>query len=439
MSVPPSERRSWLPIGLVLAVIVVGLVVILATRPPSFSCATSTHASSPLLSATGMVQEPDARLNTLAAAADRWGPPFGKVVAGAGFDYGEWLHVYGLSNGVLAFTKRNAAVTVLDPQTLRARWALLPAKNRIAWDASSTRFVLLDLDAKARTRVASFDLATGHQEWCIDLNSRHADGQPVATTFLGGGDLVVELPYGHGLQLARLQADNGRVLWSVSGDDTARADFLGALDNATVVAGGVEEFRLASPPPASRGGAAVAAFAVKDGSTAWSWKVPSATLAHVVGLAGDRVVITERTGVRRSLLALDGHGREVWRLAQPGPTLESTLRAGVVIVRSAVSVTGYDARTGRQLWTHPIPTRITYFPYGFTLDQMPSLDAEHVLVPTTTALRILDVLTGTEVAYPLPTDGINTTYWPYQLLVTPNLLGVVTNTGAILTARSTAG
>ncbi len=435
----PSERRSWLPIGLVLAVIVVGLVVIFATRPASFTCATSTHATSPLLSPAGMVQEPDPRLNTLAAAAGRWGPPFGTVVAGAGFDYGEWLHVYGLDNGVLAFTKRNAAVTVLDPRSLKPRWALLPATNRIAWDASANRFVLLDLDANARTRLASFDLASGRQEWCIDLNSRHADGQPVATTFLADGDLLVELPYGNGLQLARVAADNGRVLWSVDGQGTARADFLGSLDSATVVSGGVEEYRLANPQPTTSGGAVVTAFAVKDGSTAWTWKVPRATVAHVVGIAGDRVVITERTGNQLSLLALDGHGHGVWRRTQSGPTLESTLRSDVVIVRSSTSLTGYDARTGAQLWQHPIPTKATYFPYGFTLDQMPSLDADHVLMPTTTALRILDVRTGTDVAYPLPTDGINTTYWPYQLMVTRDLLGVVTNTGAILTARSTAG
>lgn len=438
MSVPTTERRSWLPIGLVVAVIVVGLVVIVATRPASFSCATGTRATSPLLSRAGMAREPDPRLNTLATAADGWGAPFGKVVAGAGFDYGEWLHVYGLSQAVLALTKRNAAVTMLDPTTLRARWALVPATNRIAWDASGNRFVLLDLDAKARTRVASFDLGTGRQEWCIDLNSRHADGQPVATTFLADGDLIVELPYGGGLQLARLKADNGRVLWSVDGQGTARADFLGALDSTTVVAGGVEEYRLADRPPARSGGAVVAAIAVKDGSTTWSWKVPRGTLAHVAGAGDDRVVITERTGDARWLLALDGHGREVWRHAQSGPTLESTLRSGVAVVRSAIALTGYDARTGRQLWQRPIPTNVTYFPYGFTLDQMPSLDAGHVLVPTTSALRILDVHAGTDVAYPLPTDGINTTYWPYQLLVTPSLLGVVSNTGAILTSRSTA-
>jgi hypothetical protein len=434
--VAPSERRSWLPIGLVLAVMVLGLVTIVVTRPSSILCATRAHPPGPLLSTAGMAREPDPRLDTLAGAVARWGPPFGKVDAGVGYDYGQWLHLYGLADGLLAFTKRNAAVTLLDSATLKPRWALLPATNRIAWDASSTRFVLLDLDASQRTRLASIDLASGKQEWCIDLNSRHTDGQPVSTAFLGNGDLVVALPFDGGLQLARIEGDNGRVLWSVAGRGIARADFLGALDRTTVVAGGVEEYQLADAPPAGSGGAVVTAYSVGDGSTRWSWKVPRATVAHVVGVTGDRVVVATRTEAGLALIGLDAHGKEVWRRPQAGPAFESTLRSGVVIVRSAQGLAGYDARTGTSLWLHPIPTRATYFPYGFTLDQMPSLDANHLLMPTTTALRITDVHTGTDVAFPLPTDGINTTYWPYQLVVTPRLLGIVTNTGAVVAMRN---
>ncbi|MCW2754755.1 MAG: hypothetical protein JWQ32_2166 [Marmoricola sp.] len=438
-----TERRSWMPIGLVLAVIVVGLVTIVLTRPASITCATRTHPTSPVLSAAGMSRRPDPRLNTLAAVVNRWGPPFGKVEGGIGFDYGQWLHLYGLSDSLVAFTKRNAAVTVLDPG-LEPRWAVLPATKRIAWDASTKRFILLDLDATTRTRVASIDLTTGRQEWCIDLNSRHRDGQPVSTAFLDDGDLMVVLPVGTGLQLARIEGEDGRVLWSVPAGGAARSDFLGALDSKTVLAGGVEEYRLAEPPPASAGGAVVTAYSVRDGSTTWAWKVPRATLAHVVGVTGDgatdsRVLITVRTRNAAALLALDGHGKQVWQHPLASLTWESTLRSGVVIVRSEQSLAGYDARTGTRLWQRAIPTRATYFPYGFTLDQMPSLDAGHVLMPTTTALRILDVRTGTDVGYPLPTDGINTTYWPYQLVVTPRLLGVVTNTGAILATRSTGG
>jgi hypothetical protein len=35
----------------------------------------------------------------------------------------------------------------------------------------------------------------------------------------------------------------------------------------------------------------------------------------------------------------------------------------------------------------------------------------------------------------LPTDGINTTYWPYQLAVSPRHIAVATNTGAVVVRR----
>ena len=36
---------------------------------------------------------------------------------------------------------------------------------------------------------------------------------------------------------------------------------------------------------------------------------------------------------------------------------------------------------------------------------------------------------------PLPKDGINTTYWPYQLAVSAGLIAVATNTGAVVVRR----
>jgi hypothetical protein len=66
---------------------------------------------------------------------------------------------------------------------------------------------------------------------------------------------------------------------------------------------------------------------------------------------------------------------------------------------------------------------------------MPSLDEDHVLVPTTSALVVLDVHDGSQVSYALPTDGISTTYWPYQLAVTQDAIGVVTNTGGVVARR----
>ena len=82
-----------------------------------------------------------------------------------------------------------------------------------------------------------------------------------------------------------------------------------------------------------------------------------------------------------------------------------------------------------------MPTDRTFFPYGFTLAQMPSLDEDHVLMPTTTGLVVLDVRDGSQEDHPLPVDGISTTYWPYQLAVTQDAIGVVTNTGGVVARR----
>jgi outer membrane protein assembly factor BamB len=146
-------------------------------------------------------------------------------------------------------------------------------------------------------------------------------------------------------------------------------------------------------------------------------------------------VIVERGpgGVR--MLALSDDGTQRWSTEPEDAAYETTLRDGVVVMKSASALYGYDAQTGEQLWKKPVPTDRTYFPYGFTLGQMPSLDDAHLLVPTTTDLVVLDVHDGSQVTYPLPVDGINTTYWPYQLLATPDLLGVVTNTGAVVARR----
>jgi outer membrane protein assembly factor BamB len=138
------------------------------------------------------------------------------------------------------------------------------------------------------------------------------------------------------------------------------------------------------------------------------------------------------------VFALDRFGMPAWSVEPfPGYHLDATLRNGRVLVRGHDRLAGYDAATGRRLWQ-----RLTrggssgqFFPYGFELDTVPFLDDDHVLLPTTTAVRSLDLDTGRMTSYPLPRDGINTTYWPYQLAVTARLVAVVTNTGAVLLSR----
>ncbi|HET6152835.1 MAG TPA: PQQ-binding-like beta-propeller repeat protein [Marmoricola sp.] len=431
-----SERRSWLPIAIVIAAIVVGLVVIVATRPASLDCATRSAGSSPLLSATGMKDQPDPRLDKLAAVVDSWGAPFGQVEAGVGYDYGQYLHLFGLDHGVLALTKNNAALTLLDPSTLKARWALIPATKRTAWDASAKQFALLDLDSKKRTRLATFDLATGKQHWCIDLNSQQKAGQPVSTDFLSDGDLLVALPFDGELQLARVDGDDGRVLWSVRAKDAGRADFIGALNGTTAIVGGVEEYRLASAPTTSSSTPVVTAYTVKSGKQAWTWGPGADATAHIVGLSGGRIIVETRSATGRELVALSGTGHQLWKVALAPDAAEATVRGDVVLSARTSGLAAYDAATGKPVWHQAFPPKATYFPYGFTLDEMPSLDADHLLMATTTALVVLDVRTGAETAYALPTDGVNTTYWPYQLVATDKLFGVVTNTGGVLASRT---
>ncbi|MGO4254987.1 outer membrane protein assembly factor BamB family protein [Marmoricola sp. RAF53] len=437
-------RRTWLPIA-VAGALVAAVIGVVAIRSDPLTCAKRVDAKSPLLSVDGMAAQPDQRLDTLAAAVNGWADPFGPVRAGVGYDYDQWLHLYGLSDGLLALTKDNARMSLVDDASLEARWSLVPATKRTAWDASDDDFLLLDLTKDSPTRVGSFDLASGKESWCLEVPAAHADGEPVATTYLDGGsgkgDVLVALPKDAGLLVTRLRGKDGQVVWSKTLTGVGRGDYLGPLDQDTFVLGGVEEYRLATPDPKGRGGAVIRAFAQKDGAREWTWDADPGTAAHVVGVHDGHTLVVTATAGRSALLALDDEGGEVWRIRPAGDAVESTLRGDVVLMRTKTGLDAYDAATGKPRWHTDVPTDRTYFPYGFTLSQMPSLDATHVLMPTTTALRVLDVTTGKSAPYPLPTDGISTTYWPYQLAVTPKLLGVVTNTGGVVADRipATAG
>jgi outer membrane protein assembly factor BamB len=235
--------------------------------------------------------------------------------------------------------------------------------------------------------------------------------------------------------LTRLAAGTGEETWSRSHAGVGRADYLGPLTDELVLVGGSEEFRLAEQAPDAKGGPVISAIDAGDGSPEWTWSADKGSVAHVVGIDAEQAVVVERGpgGVR--MFALSAAGEEGWSIEPEDAAYEATLRDGVVVMKSASALYGYDAESGDQLWRKPVPTDRTYFPYGFTLGQMPSLDADRVLVPTTTDLVALDVHDGDEVRYALPVDGINTTYWPYQLVATDDLLGVVTNTGAVVARR----
>ena len=82
-----------------------------------------------------------------------------------------------------------------------------------------------------------------------------------------------------------------------------------------------------------------------------------------------------------------------------------------------------------------MPTSPQFLPYGYELASLPMLDEDHALVGGTTAMHTLDLRTGAMTRAALPTDGINTTYWPYQTAVSPGLIAIATNTGAAVVRR----
>ncbi len=434
---PLALPRWWVAaFAAFLLVVVAAVVVVVRTQVEPCRDEVDTAPRNPVLSQERMREQPDARLDRLASAVGAMDAPFGEVVGGVGYDYDQWLHLYGIDGGMVAFTKRNAAVTVLDAGAhVSARWAVTPHSKRIAWDASDQVLLLLDLSAKDDTRVSAYALDDGHRVWCASVGQHQAAGQPVATTFLDGGSVLTALPDGDRTALTRL-SPAGKTVWSRSYTGMSRADYLGPLTDGLVLAGGTDEYRLAEQAPTSDAGPAITAVDVSDGNPEWTWSAPADSLVHVVGVDDGRTIAVERSpdGVR--MFALDDSGTELWSIVPQDAAYEATLRGDVVVMKSAAALSGYDARSGELLWKQKVPTDHTYFPYGFTLGQMPSLDEDHVLMPTTTDLVVLDVRDGSEESQPLPVDGISTTYWPYQLAVTGDAIGVVTNTGAVVARRA---
>ncbi len=441
MAAPSLTLPSrWLAALVAAVVVVVGaIVVLLVVRNDDDDAACNDariEASSPLLDINGMGEQPDERLDELTAAVQKMEAPIGEVVAGVGYDYDQWLRAYGVPGGVLTWTKNNAPVTLLDSGTLEPRWSLRPAGNRSAWDASEDRFLLLDLDAKKPTAVASYDLDDGSRKWCSVLGASHNDGDPVSTTFVEGGDVLTALSAGGAVAVTRLSGKDGSQVWERRMTGVDRADFLGTLSDEIAIAGGVEEFRLAEQADPGAAGDAVTAFSVEDGRSVWSWDPGAGSAAHVVGVADGRVIAVVRSASGVELVALDDEdGTVLWQVRTSGGAFEATLRGAVVVTKSPAGLVGYDARSGAERWRFPTPTDRTYFPYGFTVSQMPSLDDNHMLLPTTSSLQVLDLTTGDAVEERLPVDGVSTTYWPYQLMVTDDLIGVITNTGGVFARR----
>lgn len=434
MSARLTTRRVVLVLAVVLIAVGLGSVAKRTFWGSSCGAERLDDPRSPLQSAEVMRQRPNADRDKLVAAVDAMAAPFGPVEAGLDYYYDQYLRAYGVPGGILTRTKDNAPFTYLDDETLEPRWSLRPTSQRTAWDASVDRFLVLNLEDRSPITIGSFDLGSGKAVWCVEVDAAHRDGDPVATTFLDGGDVVAALPDGTDIALIRLKAKDGEQDWSrvIPAD---RADYLGALDERLLVVGGSEESRLTDPAAEVTATPAISGVDAQTGEVAWTWSDQGKGPLHVVGVIDGSVVVMVRTDRGTELVGVSGAGKETWRTGLFAGGREATLRGDVVLVRSTEWITAYDARGGHRLWATAIPTDKPYIPLGFTLSQMPSVDADHLLVPTVSSLDLFDLTDGLITRYRMPTDGLSSAYFPYQLLVTEKHLGVVANTGAALAGR----
>ncbi|MGH3413688.1 MAG: PQQ-binding-like beta-propeller repeat protein [Marmoricola sp.] len=426
-----TQHRVWLPAVLVLALVAAAVVVLVVRRGHRGGCAGSDRplaagsVSSPFDTGHDPVQPGDRRLSRLVSAARGWRR--GHVVGAVGYDYGQWLTVAGLPGRLGTWTKRNARFAVLDPDRLAPAWGIEEGADPHAYDTSGTRFFGIEEPKHSPPEVTSYALSDGNPAWCATVGSRPLgrDGA-LSTLALPGGDLLALSGPRHRITLSRVGAgvDRSRPVTGVG-----RADFLGGPWHGVVVAGGRPQYELGAARP---GGAVVSGLGLGSRRTRWRYRVPSGTGVHVLGGTPRTVVMLRQGGRGQRLVGLEpATGRTRWSTRPRRPVLDAALFGGVVVVREQHGLRAYDADTGRAGWFDPVPTRPQPYPYGFVLAEQPMPDSGHVLLGQTRALVSVDLATGRMRRYRLPVDGINTTWWPYQLVVTRRLLVVVTNTGAV--------
>jgi outer membrane protein assembly factor BamB len=291
--------------------------------------------------------------------------------------------------------------------------------------------------------LVSLDADSGRRRWCASLGGGMVRAEdPFATQILGDESVAVLGPGSGGRErIVRLAGRDGEERWARS-VDAGGGDFLGDLGDGTLVAGGRPQFELADPEALAKhpAGAVLVGLDAGNGSTRWTTKLPAGDDVHVVGAdPGAGVAVVERwdsAAKELRLTAVDRTGREVWSVVpEKHRSFDAALRAGRVLVRVEERWSAYDLSNGRRLWSRSVPAKPQFLPYGFELDSVPLLDADHVLVGGTTALHTLDLRSGDMTPAPLPTDGINTTYWPYELAVSDRNIAVATNTAAVVVRR----
>lgn len=432
-------------VGAVLLAVVAALGAVAVTRSHD-SCGSqvqslpANRSSSPFLDAAGRRQQPDHDRDALVRALASRGP-FGAVVGAVGYHYEQWAQLSSFDTGLGVRTRDNPDFTMLG-RDLGPRWSVQVPAHQSSWDADDRTYLVSTVGSQDPLQLVALDLRTGERRWCSEPGGRAGPEDPYATQFLDGGDVAVLHGRPGAVRLLRLSGRDGSTRWdrTIDGGD---GDFLGSLADGVLLAGGTPDYDLVDPDALRhrRAGSALVAVSTSDGRTRWRRDVPAGTGLHVVGTdPGSGVAVITEWSARRgsgTLRALDRHGRVLWsRVPFRGVHFDTALRSGRVLVRSGDRWSAYDARTGDVRWRRTMPSRPQFLPYGFTLDSVPLLDADHALLGTTTALRVLDLRDGSMRAHAdLPTDGINTTYWPYQVVVTDRLIGVATNTGAVVLRR----
>jgi outer membrane protein assembly factor BamB len=398
-------------------------------------------SSSPFLDAAERADRPDKDRDTLVTALDAAPAPFGKVVGAVGYHYEQWAHISAYAQGIGVRTRDNPDFTMLDDKTLKPRWSVQIGTRRSTYDASDSRYVVAALPTAEAPDLVALDAGDGHRIWCTTLDAPEVTvNDAFATQILDGGGIVV-LTEGHGSkdQLVRLAGDDGSQVWRRS-ITAGEGDFLGTLDGGMLLAGGTSHERLADPRRLAqrRAGQALVAFSTATGKQLWTLDTAAGSGLHVIGTdpASGLALVEQWAGQKGQILALDTSGHQIWSVSPEGPGhFDVALRAGRVLVRSGARWSAYDAQDGRVLWRRTVPDKPQFLPYGFELSDVPLLDDDHALIGGTTALHTLDLSTGAMTSAALPTDGISTTYWPYEVAVSAGLVAVATNTGAAVMRR----
>ncbi len=439
------SRRGWVALG-VVAVLVLGAAVVVGLARSRHGCGSAVtsvsaaRSDSPFLGAAGRKQQPDAnRDRAVASLGTAPSPPFGPVLGAVGYDYQQWAQLSSYAQGIGVRTRDNPDFTMLDDHTLKPLWSVQVDTKRSTYDADDSTYLVATLPRTGSPDLVALDARTGRRTWCASLGGPHVSGShPLATQMLADGGVVVLGPGSHGRQrVVRLDAHGDRT-W-VREVQAEKGDYLGLAGEGLLVAGGRPAYELADQQALHGSASRIVALDLGTGHTVWQTPELQDAGSHVVGTDNGSVVVLQRTAGEgaEELVAYDEEGAVTWSVLPTLPApLDVAMRSGRVLVRQGDRIAAYDASTGRLLWQRALPSTPQLLPYGFELDSQPLLDDDHLLLGTTTGLRELDLRTGAFAATaPLPTDGINTTFWPYAVVVSPGLIGVATNTSAVVMRR----